>query len=76
MSGFWRTVPPVDKKFPGVIAEPSALKNTRLGPSELKVSTGLAAPPVKAEFLPVALVAATAMAPVAAGCPQICPTVL
>ena len=39
MSGFWRTVPPVDEKFPGVIGLPSAWKNTRLGPSELKVST-------------------------------------
>ena len=76
MPGFWRTVPPPDKKFPGAIAEPSALNNTRLGSSELNVSTGFAAPPVKAEFLPAASVAATAMPPVVAGCPQICPTLL
>jgi hypothetical protein len=34
-SGFCRTVPPVDEKFPGVIAVPLARKNTRRGPSEL-----------------------------------------
>jgi hypothetical protein len=43
MSGFWRTVPPVDEKLPSVIAEPSALKKSLRGPSEEKVSTAFAA---------------------------------
>ena len=41
MSGLLRTAPPVDEKFPGVIGVPSALKNTRRGPSLLKISTTL-----------------------------------
>ncbi len=48
MSGFWRTVPPVDEKFPGVIGVPPGVKNIRRGPSELKVSTGFVTPPTKA----------------------------
>ena len=46
MSGFWRVVPPLVEKrsFPGVISVPSGLKKILRGPSELKVSTGLAAP--------------------------------
>jgi hypothetical protein len=47
MSGFCSTIPPVEEKLLGVYAAPAALKNIRRGPSELKVSTGLAAPPVK-----------------------------
>src|SRR5262245_7439010 len=39
MSGLLRTVPPVEEKFPGVIALPSALKMTRRGPSEVNNST-------------------------------------
>src|SRR5437867_3199730 len=37
-SGLLRTVPPFveNRKLPGVIAVPSALKKTRRGPSELK----------------------------------------
>src|SRR5207248_1578564 len=38
MSGFCKTVPPVDERLPGVIADPLPLKKTRRGPSELKVS--------------------------------------
>src|SRR4051812_36881628 len=46
-SGLFRTWPPVEEKFPGVRAVPFARKKNRRGPSELKVSTGLVAPPVK-----------------------------
>ena len=52
MSGFCRTVPPVDEKSPGVMAVPSGLKKMRRSPSELNVSTGLAAPPVNRVALP------------------------
>ena len=38
MSGFCRTAPPVEVKLPGVIGVPSALKNTRRGPSEVNRS--------------------------------------
>jgi hypothetical protein len=38
-SGFCNNEPPVDRKFPGVTAELSALKKIRRGPSELNVST-------------------------------------
>src|SRR5580765_7806633 len=43
ISGLLRTVPPVDEKFPGVIGDPSALKKTRRGPSEVNNSTPLVA---------------------------------
>src|SRR6266853_5124675 len=45
-SGFRRVVPPLVpyRRFPGVIAVPFGLKKILRGPSELKVSTGLAAP--------------------------------
>src|SRR6185295_12337440 len=43
MSGFWRKVPPVDEKLPGVIAVPFSRKKILRGPSELKVSETLAA---------------------------------
>ncbi len=33
MSGFCRTVPPVEVKLPGVIGVPLTVKNTRRGPS-------------------------------------------
>src|SRR5215468_7976986 len=39
ISGLLRTVPPVEEKFPGVMAEPSGLKKTRRGPSEVNSST-------------------------------------
>src|SRR5262245_24962116 len=39
-SGFCRTVPPVEDRFPGVIAAPSCVKKMRRGPSELVDSTG------------------------------------
>ena len=42
-SGLFNTCPPVDEKLPPVIALPSALKKIRRGPSELNVSTELAA---------------------------------
>src|SRR3954452_10454499 len=41
MSGFCRTTPPLDDELPAVYGEPFAAKNTRRGPSELKVSTTL-----------------------------------
>jgi len=77
MSGFWRGSPPVDEKLPGVIAAPSGLKKTRRGPSELKDSTGLTLPPLKAfgkELL--ALTAATLKAAAAAECPPVAPAVV
>jgi hypothetical protein len=37
-SGFWRTMPPVELKSPGVNGVPSAAKNMRRGPSEVKRS--------------------------------------
>jgi hypothetical protein len=43
MSGFWRSVPPVAEKLPGVMAVPLALKKIRRGPSELNRSTVLLA---------------------------------
>ena len=38
MRGCWKTVPPVEEKFPGVKAVPSPWKKLRRGPSELNVS--------------------------------------
>ena len=78
MSGFWRTAPPVEEKLPGVMAVPSAWKKTRRVPSELKVSTGFAAPPMKAVSDPAVatLTAATLKELVAAECPRVLPAVL
>ena len=48
-SGLLRSLPPVDVKFPAVIAVPSGSKNIRRGPSELDVRTDsvpLKMPPV------------------------------
>ncbi len=39
MSGLFNTVPPVEEKFPGVIAVESALKKIRRRPSEVNGST-------------------------------------
>src|SRR5579859_5696494 len=76
MSGFCRIAPPVDKKFPGVIGEPSALKKTWRGPSELKVSTGLVGPPVKGFGYALATsMAATLKALVADEWPSVAPDV-
>src|SRR5438309_2052029 len=41
ISGFCNSRPPVDDRFPGVIAAPLPLKKIRRGPSELNVSTVL-----------------------------------
>ena len=76
MSGFCRTVPPVDEKSPGVIAVPLAKKNTCRSPSELYVSTGLLAPPTNGVDRPCAVTAATLNASTAAECPEVCPAVL
>src|SRR3954463_6221398 len=42
-SGLARTMPPLADRLPGVSAAPAAVKKMRRGPSELNVSTGLAA---------------------------------
>jgi hypothetical protein len=44
MSGLFKIFPPVEEKFPGVMAVESPLKKTWRSPSELKVSTALLAP--------------------------------
>src|ERR1044072_8339227 len=76
MSGLARTAPPVELKLPGVMAVPFALKKTRRGPSELKVSTGLVEPPLNGFGNEVrALTAATLNAFTAAECPFVRPAV-
>src|SRR5260370_23545515 len=76
-SGFWGKVPPLEEKFPGVNGEPSGLKNTRRGPSELNCSTGLALPPLNGLGKSVvALTAATLKAAATPEWPLIAPAVL
>src|ERR1700722_19125265 len=76
MSGFWRIAPPVEEKFPAVIAVPFALKKTWRGPSELNNSTGLFVPPKNASGYEFATsVAATQNALLAHGCPDVEPSV-
>ena len=41
MSGFCRTNPPVELKFPGVMAVPPELKKSLRGPSDVNVSKAL-----------------------------------
>ena len=62
-SGFCSTRPPVDEKFPGVIAVPSASKKIRRGPSELYVSTDSV--PSKTPPSPPASPTSTAATPIA-----------
>src|SRR5215510_7068505 len=49
ISGLTNVVPPLvaNRKLPGVIAVPFALKNIFRGPSELKTSVGFREPPTK-----------------------------
>src|SRR5262245_9283765 len=65
MSGLTSRMPPLvpNRKFPGVIGVPSALKNMRRGPSELNPSVGLSAPPGNTRVVPRALFHATAATP-------------
>src|SRR4051812_23004853 len=74
MSGFCRSTPPVEERFPAVYGEPSAAKNTRRGPSELKVSTTLVALNGCGNG-PTAGVAATSNAAAAAAWPWVSPAV-
>src|SRR5437879_2439615 len=77
MTGYCRTAPPVEVKFVGVIAVPSAWKNILRGPSEVKFSTGFCAPPMKEPGKAVATsTAATEKAFVAAAWPRAQPAVL
>jgi hypothetical protein len=77
-SGFCRTVPPVEEKFPTEMDEPSGLKKTRRGPSELNFSTLCFEPPTKTLVgeAPAALTAATLKASGTHGCPLVLPAVL
>src|SRR6266705_1327642 len=73
-SGFCRVVPPLvpNRRFPGVMAVPFGLKKILRGPSELKGSTGLAAPPVNGLVPKRALFHAVA-ATVTVFWPALCP---
>src|ERR1051326_3483805 len=67
-------MPPVAEKFPGVYGVPSAWKNKRRGPSDVKVSLTLV--PLKGLGKgPTAGVAATLNASAAALWPCVCPAV-
>jgi hypothetical protein len=62
MSGFSNTRPPREEKLPGVIGDPSALKNMRRGPSELNGSTEVLRPFLNTSGGLAASIAATANA--------------
>jgi hypothetical protein len=74
-SGFARSLPPVEPKFPGVTGTPGGSKKILRGPSELNHSTGLSGPPVKAPCESPTSTAATLIAAAAAVWPPIWPSV-
>src|SRR2546428_4595540 len=75
ISGFCNTRPPVDDRFPGVIAAPLPLKKIRRGPSELNVSTVLLELKTSGN-VQFAQTAATPKPPEAALWPCVSPSVL